>query len=1064
MRGKLEITLCGAPTLTLGEQPLAGVLTGKSLALFVYLAVTGRPHQRDTLATLLWCDLSLPQARANLRYLLPDLRQLMGDYLLITPQTIVFNRTLPYWLDVEAARTTLTMPRHTVSVDEVQAALALLREEFLAGFQVRNAPAFMQWVAEQRQALATLRRQGQAMPALLNHNLPNQLTPFFGRTQEISEICHFLGREDYRLLTIVGSGGVGKTRLALAVAQQLLTSGLPPDEFSQPNPVIVGAPARGRLGLGRPQGDAPTITVSEIEISLDKQKAPDMKPEFPDGIWFIPLVGLTATTNLADQLAAAIGKELGFTFGPQGSPAGQILHYLSTKRLLLIFDNFEQLCDEPGFIMALLQKTSAVKLLITSRRRLNIQAEYPWFITGLPIPPLTELPLFAPPELLQFAGVALFVEHARRAQSGFQLSPDNQLQVGRICYAVAGLPLGIELAAALSREYTCAALAETLAQDYKILTTTFPDIADRHRSIKKVMDHSWRFLRCEEITVLARCAIFRGCFDQEAAAFVAAATPSILIRLHDQSLLHWAGELSGRRYFTLHELVRHYALEQLAPRDRQQAQEHHADYFMTKLQAAESAIRQYGISQELLQCDLDNIRAAWEWAIGQKRLNLLAQGASALAHFYRMSGLHQEAYEALRGAIDSVRQSIQSAEQRQLLAHLLNSIAEFCRYLDRLEEAETFVQEALHLGKALTDLFLQGRSYHDLARNAQRRHQHTEMRRLSQQAQRYAQQAGDAHLQALCLNTCAVSEVLCGDLGAAIACYQAALGHLQQTTDRELEATINANLGGAYKRNRDYTPAIEHLVQAVAVAQSIHDNYGVAINLILLGNLWLELGAYANAQTALGQALRHFDKLNDPYWEAWGRTSQAQLWQLSGEPAAAAAECRRVLPLVQDKMPLLEHRALTYLGDALYTLGEVDTGEKLYWRSFAIEQEAKLNFRLAEPVVRLAQLLLARKEAKAAQTLLEEPLANLMQQGPATVAEPFALYLISYRVFRAIGDERAAAILQQGYKVLQESAGKIRESALRQSFLENVQPCRELLALLRSKQGLLGNRTDHFRG
>lgn len=1014
MTGKLQVTLCGALTLTLGEQSLAGLLGGKALALFIYLAVTGRPHQRDVLATLLWCDLPLPQARANLRYLLPDLRQLLGDYLLITPQTIAFNRTMPYWLDVEAVRTTLTAPRHTVSADEVQAALALLREEFLAGFQVRKAPAFMQWVAEQRQVLATLRIQAQAMPSRLNHNLPNQLTPFFGREQEISEICQFLRREDYRLLTIVGEGGAGKTRLALAVAQSIL-------DF--------------RAG---------------------------QEPKFPDGIWFISLVGLTATVNLADQLAAAIGKELGFTFGPQDSPSAQILRYLSTKRVLLIFDNFEPLDDEPGFVMALLQKTRGVTLLLTSRRRLNIQAEYPYFITGLPLPPPADLPRLAPAELLQFAGVALFVEHARRAQGTFQLSADNQIDVGRIVYAVTGLPLGIELAAALSREYTCAVLAETLTKDYKILTTTLTDVADRHRSIKKVMDHSWRYLSCGESTILARCAIFRGCFDQEAAAFVAAATPSILIRLHDQSLLHWAGEVSGRRYFTLHELVRRYALEQLTPRERQQALEYHAGYFMSKLQSAESAMRQQGISPQLQQGDLDNIRAAWEWVVAQKRLDLLIQGVDALPYLYRMSGLHQEAYDALHGAIVIVRQAMETSAQRQLLARLLNNITEFCRYLDRLEEAEIFVQEALHLGKVLGDPRLQSRSYHELARNAQRRHQPMEMRRLAQQAHGYAQQAGDAHLQALCLNTCAVSAVLCGELGAAIAYYHAALRHLQQMPDRELEATINANLGGAYKRNRDYMPAVDHLVQAVAVAQAMNDTYGVAINQILLGNLWLELGAFAGAQTALSQALHHFDKLHDLYWEAWGRTSQAHLWQLSGDPVAAADACRRVLPLVQNKMPLLEHRALTYLGDALYALGEVDNSENLYWRALSIQQEAKLHFRLAEPVIRLAQLFLSRKQATAAQNLVEEPLANLMQQGPATVAEPFALYLMGYRVFHATGDERAEAILQQAHKVLQEASGKITDSALRQSFLENVQPRRELFALIQHKKGLLESRTDNF--
>lgn len=1020
MTVSLHITLCGAPTITLGEQSLTGLLSGKALALFSYLAVTGRPHQRDALADLLWSDLPLPQARANLRYLLPDLRQVVGDYLLITPQTIAFHRAAPYWLDVEVARTTLAAPQHSASAPEVQAALALLREEFLAGFQVRKAPAFMQWMTEQRQALAALRRQAQETPLLPNHNLPNQLTPFFGREEEISEICHFLSRDDYRLLTIVGEGGVGKTRLALAVAQSILAF----RSFQDKLLIFDSEPA-----------------------STENQKAKSQNPQFPDGLWFIPLVGLTTTANLNNQVATAIGQELGFTFGPQGSLATQILHYLATKQLLLIFDNFEQLCDDPGFIIELLQNARGVKLLITSRRRLNIQAEYPWLLTGLPLPALAAAPHLATADLLQFAGIALFVERARRAHSEFQLQQTNQGDITRICHAVAGLPLGIELAAALNREYSCADLAALLAHDYKILTTTLPDVADRHRSIKQVIDHSWRFLRCEEITVLTRCAIFRDRFDQEAAAFVADAKAAILTKLLDQSLLHWAGEVSGRRYFALHELVRHYALEQLAPAAREQAQEQHAIYFMANLQAAEGAMRQRGISQQFLQYDLENIRAAWEWAVAQRRLDLLAQGAGPLAHFYRMSGLHQEAYDALQRAVVMVRQSAGAMAATPLLAHLLNSLAEFCRYLDRLAEAETLVQEALHLGNALADPRLQGRSYHELARQAQRCQQHNAMRRLAQQAQQYAEQAGDPHLQALCLNTCAVSAVLCGDLRTAIACYQAALHHLQQSADRELEATINANLGGAYKRNRTYTPAIEHLLQAVAVAQSISDDYGVAINQILLGNLWVELGAYERAQTIFTQALRHFDKLNDPYWEAWGRTSQAHLWQLCGDPAAAARECRRVLPLVQDKMPLLEHRALTYLGDALYKVGDVDNSEKLYWRALTMQQEARLHFRLAEPVIRLAHLLLVRKEIAAAQTLLEEPLSHLMQQGPATIAEPFALYLISYHVLQANGDGRAPAILQQAHQLLQELASTISDSALRQSFLENVPPRRELLSL-----------------
>ena len=598
MTGKLYLTLCGAPILMLGDQLLTGVLTGKALALLSFLAVTGRPHHRDALANLLWSDRPLPQARANLRYLLPDLRQVVGDYLLITPQTIAFNRAAPYWLDVEVARTTLTAPRHTVSQIEVQAALRLLQNEFLASFQVRKASAFMNWVAEQRHSLHLLTQQVQQIVVPSSHNLPGQFTPFLGREQEIGEILCFLRKADYRLLSIIGEGGVGKTRLALAVAQRILDSGVLPADQQK-------AQSQNRLTeqalLGREQ------------------------LEFPDGVWFVSLVGITTTIDLANQLAMVIGREIGFTFSGQSAPTTQIFHYLATKRLLLILDNFEQLCDEPTFVIELLQKTRAVRLLVTSRRRLNIQAEYPWFITGLPLPCLETAAMLTPAELLQFAGIALFVERARRAQPDFAINGANQATIIQICQAMQGLPLGIELAAALGKEYTCPELVAALYQDYTILATALPDFADRHRSIKRVIDHSWHFLKVEEHTVLSRCAIFRGRFDLEAAAVVAGATPALLTRLYDQSLLHLAGEVAGCRYYVLHELVRQYALEQLTPVALQQVREQHATYFMAKLQQVEATIRHQGINQQLLQCDLDNIRTAWDWSVTQGPLCLLEQ-------------------------------------------------------------------------------------------------------------------------------------------------------------------------------------------------------------------------------------------------------------------------------------------------------------------------------------------------------------------------------------------------------------------------------------------------------
>jgi DNA-binding SARP family transcriptional activator len=152
----LKLVCLGTVELTLPDVLPTTTLTPKALALLVYLMVTGKSQPREHLATLFWQKVAVEQARKNLRYLLPDLRQGLGDYLLITPQSIAFNRQQPYWLDVEQVRAALSPAAALYNAPKVQAALDLYQGEFLAGFTVRNTPAFEVWVMQQREELHTL--------------------------------------------------------------------------------------------------------------------------------------------------------------------------------------------------------------------------------------------------------------------------------------------------------------------------------------------------------------------------------------------------------------------------------------------------------------------------------------------------------------------------------------------------------------------------------------------------------------------------------------------------------------------------------------------------------------------------------------------------------------------------------------------------------------------------------------------------------------------------------------------------------------------------------------------
>lgn len=1014
MKPLLKLTLFGAPTVTLDEQPLTSALTGKLLALFLYLAVTAAngdpPHARTDLADLFWSELPPEQRRSNLRYLLSDLRGLVGDYLLITPQTVSFNRLAPYWLDVEVVRTTLTAATTGMaqrSDAEITAALALYQGEFLAGFRVRNAPSFMQWVATQRQELHNLIAHApQAAPdQLLKHNLPGQLTAFFGREAEVADLLAHLSQADYRLLTIIGEGGVGKTRLVLAVAQRILA----------------------------------------FRSFQD--------PKFPDGVWFVPLAEVSASADLPNQLATAIAHALDFPLQGQGTPVMQLCHYLTPKRLLLLLDNFEQLVAHADFLLTLLQKCSGVRLLVTSRQQLNLQAEYPWRLTGLPLPPPSQSATLSPDELLRYAGVMLFVERARRADPHFQLTAANQTTVVALCHWLEGLPLGIELAAALCKEYSCAELLTALQMDYALLTTNLPDLPARHRSMRDVLDHSWRLLDDGCANILATCAIFQGGFTAAAAAAVTGATLAQLHHLVDHSLLRAnRDETAGWRY-DLHELVRHYAREQLLQKpDRyHQVQAHHAAYYLAQLPQADAFGWPDTTRQLAVQRDFANITAAWRWSVAEARQDLLAQSAEGLARYYNVTGRLEEGLQMLQHALAVVRRPPMFAPVHEpLLVTLLRDASELCIYLTRLEEAEALVQEALAIGQANHNSAIQSWVYDRLARLAQRRQQPALMDQLAQQAYRLACENQDDRLQALSGNTLGVATLMRGDVAGARHWYHKALASLGHSHDVRLTARLHNNLGHLYKRLWDYNQATYHLTQGLLLAQRINDYHTLAINAATSGDLWLDVGVFDLAERPLMQAIQLLQKIHDPYWQIGTYTNLARLFYARGDYTAAVAECQRVLQQSAGRAPSFEHRALTYYGDAYWAGGDPAAAEQCYQRAFALQREAKLTYCLAEPAIRLAALLRQRGAYGDALALLKEPLTLIQQQGPAGSAEPFGVYLISHHVFKALADPRADLMLQQAYHLFQATIANIADATLRQAFLANHSWRRELWALVQA--------------
>ena len=436
--------------------------------------------------------------------------------------------------------------------------------------------------------------------------LPTHLTSFVGRDKEITEITDLLAAPGCRLLTLVGPGGIGKTRLAVEAAVR-------------------------------------------------------MEQTFPDGIVFIALQPVPDV----EGLAAAVATTLGLPLTGQQELRAHIYEYLRARRLLLILDNFEHLVDGSDLVTGMLQAASQVRCLVTSREALNLQEEWLYPLDGLDVP--TE-PFAA--SLASTGAVQLFVERAQRVNRAFGL-PAEQDAVARICRLVEGMPLAIELAATWTKTLSCAVIADEIAQNIALLTTSLRNIPERHRSVRAAFDQSWTRLMDVERAVFTRLALFRGSFTLDAAIQVGGASPPILATLVDTSFVR---RTSDGRYH-LHELLRQYAEERLreAPEAFARTMEAHQRYYIRflseRLQGSIGA-GQAEVTREVA-AEIDNIRAAWRQAAAQGDVEAIQQAVQTLSVFVFARGLYQDGVTACELAIQSLRTAPVSPARDHTLADVL---------------------------------------------------------------------------------------------------------------------------------------------------------------------------------------------------------------------------------------------------------------------------------------------------------------------------------------------------------------------------------------------------------
>lgn len=442
------------------------------------------------------------------------------------------------------------------------------------------------------------------------NNLPVQPTRFVGRQEELSEI-HRLLLEDpaCQLLTLLGPGGSGKTRLALQAAQEACC-----DHFS-------------------------------------------------DGVWFIPL----APMNASDAIPAAIARALDLSLSPgQGQPARQLVENLRQRHLLLVLDNFEHLIDPASLdlVLSILSAAPRVKLLVTSRARLNARGEHLLPVSGLRIPPedttLAELEPAA--EHRAYSAIELFQQSARRVLPDFNLTEENLKTVMQVCRLVQGMPLGIELAAAWLEMLPLDEIRTEVERSLDFLEADWHDLPERQRSLRAVFDASWSLLSPQERPALKALVVFPAGFTRQAAQTVAGASPKMLLGLINKS---WVQRHDDGRYL-IHEMLRQYGREKLDadPITSRQVYNLYGSYYTSLLEnlAQEMRSPRQHLAFEELAVEFENIRLAWKWMVEQGDVR------TAVEHMLLAIFLYCESSDKvpdLRSLLDQARQAMLAASADQ---------------------------------------------------------------------------------------------------------------------------------------------------------------------------------------------------------------------------------------------------------------------------------------------------------------------------------------------------------------------------------------------------------------
>jgi predicted ATPase/class 3 adenylate cyclase len=640
------------------------------------------------------------------------------------------------------------------------------------------------------------------------NNLPLQATPLIGREREVEAVCGLLRSPETRLLTLLGTGGTGKTRVGLQVAAELVD-------------------------------------------------------DFEDGVFFVPIAAITDPTLVAPTIARALGLSEG-----GARPAEELLEgYLRDRRTLLLLDNLEQVLEAAPVVDRLLSTAAGLKILATSRTPLGLYGEYEFPIPPLSLPDPESLPPLE--NLTEYEAVRLFVERARAVRPDFSLAEDNAPAVVEICERLDGLPLAIELAAARIKLLTPQVLLDRLGNRLKILTGGARNLPERQRTLRNAIEWSYELLDEGEKMLFGRLGVFSSGATLEAMEAVCDTEGDLptdvfegASSLLDKSLLRQEEGAGGEPRFVMLETIHEFANAKLEGSGEAEAVRRvHAEYFLALAEEAEPML--WGAEDaawlERLEQEHDNMRAALHWAIEHEEGELALRVGGALRWFWYMEGYYSEGRRWLEVALG--KEGPASAEARIKALAGVGFLAVDQGDLDRAEAA---ADEGLELSTQAGSSSLGTADFKNiLGELARLRGEHQRAARLVQDSLALHQEAGDKLGIAWSLGNLANVAGDRGDHERAKQLYEEGLALSRRLGSAELLGAYLISLGSESLLEGEPERAIALNEEAAELFRKRGRRGGLQHILDNLGRATLLRGDYERAETLHKESLRVSQDLGD---------------------------------------------------------------------------------------------------------------------------------------------------------------------------------------------------------